>query len=165
MISAEDIIRTLDLKPADEGGFYRETYRSEEKVLRKSLPKRYRASKSIATAIYYLLTPGARSRLHRLPTDEIYHFYLGDPVTMLQLHPGGKAESITLGHEIDKGEQVQVTVPRDTWQGSFLKEGGRFALLGTTMAPGFDTSDYEAGDRTFLIQRYPDEKELTTRLT
>ena len=166
MISAEELIRILGLKPLpQEGGFYRETYRSIEKVLLEALPDRYRISKSFGTAIYYLLTPDTCSRLHRLPTDETFHFYLGDPVTMLQLHPDGTSQVIVLGPEIDKGEQFQVTVPRGVWQGSFLKEGGKFALLGTTMAPGFDLSDYEAGERNSLMQRYPDRKALITRLT
>lgn len=166
MISAEEIIRILGLKPLpQEGGFYRETYRSVEKVPLEAPPDRYRIPKSFSTAIYYLLTPDTCSRLHRLPTDETFHFYLGDPVTMLQLHPDGTSQVIVLGPEIDKGEQFQVTVPRGVWQGSFLKEEGKFALLGTTMAPGFDLSDYEGGERNSLMQRYPDRKELIARLT
>ena len=111
MISAEEIIGILGLKPLpQEGGFYRETYRSIEKVLLEALPDRYRISKSFGTAIYYLLTPDTCSRLHRLPTDETFHFYLGDPVTMLQLHPDGTSQVIVLGPEIDKGEQFQVSV-------------------------------------------------------
>ena len=109
--------------------------------------------------------PGACSRLHRLSSDEIFHFYLGDPVTMLFLHPGGGSEEIALGQDIEQGSLLQVTVPRGTWQGSFLQPGGRFALLGNTVAPGFDYADYEAGDRNALTGRYPERKELIARLT
>ncbi|MDD5591327.1 MAG: cupin domain-containing protein [Dehalococcoidales bacterium] len=166
MLSADEIIRILDLHPlAEEGGFYRETYRSAENVSLDALPDRYTTSKRFATAIYYLLIPDTCSRLHRLPTDETYHFYFGDPVIMLNLYPGGMSRVIVLGPAIDKGEQVQFTVPRGVWQGSFLKRRGSFALLGTTMAPGFDSTDYEAGERNRLVQEYPGLEEMIVRLT
>lgn len=163
---AKEIIKILGLQPlAKEGGFYRETYRSVEKISKESLPARYTISKPFGTAIYYLLTPDTCSVLHRLPTAEIFHFYLGDPVIMLQLHPDRRSEVIILGPEIDKDEQVQVIVPEGIWQGAVLKEGGKFALMGTTMAPGFDFSDYEAGKRASLVQSYPERKDLIFRLT
>jgi hypothetical protein len=166
MILAKDIVRIFGLQPlSEEGGFYKETYRSSEAVPLDALPDRYRTPKALSTAIYYLLTPDTFSSLHKLPTDEIYHFYLGDPVIMLNLHPNGTSETIVLGPEVDKGQQVQVIVPKHTWQGSFLKEKGNFALMGTTMAPGFDFSDYEAGNRAHLIEKYPDKKELIIKLT
>jgi len=146
-----------------EGGLYRRTYRSDEIIPKSALPERYSTSKRFGTAIYYLLTPDTRSALHRLPTDEIYHFYLGDPVEMLQLHPDGTSEIIILGPEIGKGQKVQVVVPKGTWQGSILMEGGRFALMGTTMSPGFDFSDYEPGDIS-LAEKYPSRKEMIKRL-
>ena len=136
-----------------------------EEIPKEALPSRYNKSKPFGTAIYYLLTPDTYSALHRLPTDEIYHFYMGDAVIMLQLHPDGTSELITLGKRIDKGEQLQVIVPKGTWQGSFLKEGGKFALMGTTMAPGFDFSDYEEGERAFLLKKYPEHRDLIIRLT
>ena len=166
MLTAEEIIRKLSLKPLPgEGGFYRETYRSEEKIPMKGLPGRYSSAKSFCTAIYYLLTPDTCSALHRLSSDELFHFYLGDPVSMLQLHPGGTSKLLTLGQDVEKNEHLQVAVSRGTWLGAFLNEGGSFALMGTTMAPGFDFSDYEHGDREKLVRQYPDRKELITRLT
>ena len=166
ILTAEEIIRELGLKPLPaEGGFYRETYRSEEKIPTDGLPARYRSAKSFCTAIYYLLTPETCSALHRLPSDEIFHFYLGDPVSMLQLHPGGSSELIALGHDPGRGEKLQVVVPRATWLGAFLNQGGRFALMGTTVAPGFDFSDYEHPSRQELIRQYPDRRELILKLT
>jgi len=169
-ISAEEVIDLLDLKPLRvEGGFFRETYRSPEEVTTDVLSERYDSSrtagKAFSTAIYYLLTPETFSTLHRLPTDEVYHFYLGDPVIMLQLHRDGSSDLTTLGHELGRGQKVQVVVPHGTWHGSFLEGGGRFVLLGTTMAPGFDFSDYEPGDRASLIMKFPDRSELIERLT
>jgi predicted cupin superfamily sugar epimerase len=166
MISADEIKTILGLQPlSQEGGFYKETYRCEEKIPQNALPERYSTSKNVSTAIFYLLTPDTCSRLHRLPSDEVYHFYLGDPVVMLQLHPNGKSAMLVIGPEIDKGQSVQIVVPRGTWQGSFLKEGGRFALLGATVSPAFDFSDYDAGVQNVLVQKYPGHKDLIVRLT
>jgi len=165
MLTAEEIISKFGLKPLpEEGGFYRETYRSEEKIPNKGLPARYSSAKSFCTAIYYLLSPDTCSALHRLSSDELFHFYLGDPVSMLQLHPGGTSQLLTLGQNVEKDEHLQVVVSRGTWLGAFLDEGGSFALMGTTMAPGFDFSDYEHGDREELIRQYPDQKELIFKL-
>ncbi len=165
MLSADDIIKIFALKPLPmEGGYYSETWRSNEIVAHSALPDRYRADKSFGTAIYYLLTPDTRSALHRLPTDEIFHFYLGDPVEMLLLHENGKGEIITLGSDIESGQQIQFVVPRGVWQGSHLIEGGRFGLMGTTVAPGFDFEDYEAGNFGILSTAYPDCTDLINRL-
>ncbi|MSU79525.1 MAG: cupin domain-containing protein [Gemmataceae bacterium] len=166
MLTAEELIRRLDLQPhPKEGGWFRETYRAAETLAQSSLPGRYPADRSASTAIYYLLTPTTFSALHRLRTDEVFHFYLGDPVRMLQLAPDGTERSIVLGNDIVNGQELQVIVPRDIWQGSMLEPGGRFALLGCTVAPGFDYADYEHGDRAELLARYPDHVELIRRLT
>ena len=161
----DELKELLNLKPLPgEGGFYAETYRSEETIPSDHLPERYGIPKSFGTAIYYLLTPDTFSALHRLPTDEIYHFYLGDPVVMLQLFENGKGEIITLGSDITAGHLVQHMVPRGTWQGSFLKPGGEYALLGTTMSPGFDFSDFELGERTTLLTSHPEYTSQIARL-
>jgi hypothetical protein len=165
MLTAAQMIAALDLRPLPrEGGYYRETYRSAEVVPAGALPPRYHAARSAATAIYYLLTPDTFSALHRLPTDEVFHFYLGGPVQMLQLPPGGQGRVITLGTDLEARQQPQVVVPRGVWQGSCLA-GGAFALLGTTMAPGFEFTDYEGGDRAALSREYPDFADLIERLT
>ena len=166
MVSADDIIRLFGMKPLPgEGGYYAETYRSADVLDAGALPARYGRDKTCSTTILYLLTPDTCSVLHKLPTDEVYHFYLGDPVTMLQLFPDGTSRSVTLGPDILNGQQVQVMVPRDTWQGSMLRDGGRFALMGTTMAPGFDFSDFEPGERQALLTHYPDQEHMILRLT
>ncbi len=164
-MDAETIIRELGLRPHPEGGFYRETYRSGEKIAAAALPARYGKERDLSTAIYYLLTPGSFSSLHRLQSDELFHFHLGDPVTMLQLHYDGRGETITLGQEILAGQQLQVVVPRGVWQGMFLNDGGRFALLSTTVSPGFDFADFEVGTREGLARQYPSSAALIERLT
>jgi predicted cupin superfamily sugar epimerase len=90
---------------------------------------------------------------------------MGDSVTMLQLHPDGSSEIITLGHDLERGEKPQVVVPHGVWQGTFLNDGGEFALMGTTMSPGFDWDDFELGDRRELIEQYPDREDMIIRLT
>ena len=145
--TADDIIRLLDLKPLTiEGGFFRETYRSPALV---ELPL-YRGQRCLATAIYYLLTPDTFSRMHRVPGEEVFHFYLGDPAEMLQLNPDGSGDIITMGQDIAAGMKLQHVVPGAWWQGARLKPGGRFALMGTTMSPGFEYEDYEVGKREEL---------------
>ncbi len=167
MPTAEEIIRLLRLEPLPrEGGWYRETYRSALRLPADVLAPRYRDARSAGTAIYYLLTPDTFSALHRLPTDEVFHFYLGDPVEMLQLGPnsadGGRI--LTLGSDILAGQHVQTVIPAGVWQGSLLREGGAFALMGTTMTPGFDFVDYEAADGDALIAAFPDFAERINRL-
>lgn len=165
MLSADDIIEKLNLKPLPlEGGYYRETYRSAEKLPGGAWPDRFKDDKSLGTAIYYFLTADTRSVLHRLPADEIYHFYLGDPVRMLLLYPDGKGETIILGPDIESGQHLQFVVPRGVWQGSYLPEGGRSALMGTTMSPGFDFSDYEPAKREILMESHPKFHNLIEKL-
>jgi predicted cupin superfamily sugar epimerase len=165
-MTAQEIIAWLDLKPLEgEGGYFREAYRAAETLPGTAFRQGFQKSKHLSTAIYYLLTPDTCSALHRLPSDEVYHFYLGDPVIMLQLYPDGAAQTVTLGSDLTAGQQVQVIVPQGVCQGSFLKEGGDFALMGTTMAPGFDYSDFQAGKREELIEKYPAQAELIRRLT
>ena len=165
-MTADEIKRLLALEPLEmEGGYFRETYRSAESVAASALPDRYGGARSFATAIYYLLTPDACSRLHRLASDEVFHFYLGDPVTMLQIHPAGRCEVLTLGPDVAAGQRVQVVVPRGVWQGCLLAGDGCFALMGTTVAPGFERADYEPADRESLIAAHPDVRELIERLT
>ena len=165
-MNAQVLIEKLGLQPlAGEGGFYRETYRSSERVTASALPERYKTDKEFATAIYYLLTPETISALHRLPTDEVFHFYLGDPVLMLQLYPGGTGERIILGPDILSGQVVQCVVPKFVWQGATLIEGGQFALMGTTMSPAFDFADLELGNRAELLAKYGEHSGLINRLT
>lgn len=165
MFSAEEVIAALKLQPHPvEGGFFRETYRSTESLPQSVLPKNP-GDRSLCTAIYYLLTPQTVSAMHQLPTDEIFHFYLGDPVEMLQLWPGGTAKQLVLGSNLLAGQLPQTVVPGGVWQGTFLIPGGRFALLGATMAPGFDYVDYRSGNREELQPLYPEVAGLIEKLT
>lgn len=167
-MNAHDIITLLNLQPLPvEGGYFRETWRSPLTAGQAVLPLRYTSERSLGSAIYYLLTSerDSFSALHRLSTDEIYHFYLGDPVEMLLLAPDLSARRIILGHHLAAGEHVQFVVPAGTWQGSRLIAGGSYALLGTTMSPGFDPADYQPGLRDELISQYPQHAASIQALT
>lgn len=166
MSRADELIERLGLQPHPrEGGFFRETYRSEESLASESIDARYFGPRSISTAIYYLLKPGTFSALHRLKSDEVFHFYLGGPVRMLQLFPDGRGETIVLGPDLEAGQQLQVTAPRNVWQGTLLEPGSDFALLGCTVAPGFDYVDYEHASRDEMMRQYPQHAELIQQLT
>lgn len=166
METAEQIIKIFGMKPLpEEGGYYVETFRSKEKIAENALPNRYKDSKAFGTAILYLLTNQNFSAMHRICSDEIFHFYLGDPVTMLHLYSDGSSKVFTLGREIQKGHCVQLVVPKYTWQGCRVQRAGKFALLGTTVAPGFSLDDFELACRDELLKRYPDREELIHRLT
>ncbi len=137
-------------------------------------------ARPIATAIFYLLTsrPAENaqgnivssnlpsfSAFHRLRSDEIYHFYLGDPLEITLLYPDGTSRQVILGQDIFHGQQLQLVVPHGAWQGTRLASGGRFALIGTTMAPGYTDADYEHGDRETLLAQYPHERERILAMT
>ena len=165
-MTAEEIIAWLKLKPhPKEGGFFSETYRAGETIPVDVLPSRYSGPRAFGTCIYYLLTPATFSAMHRLQSDEVFHFYLGDPVEILQLWPGGTGKTVVLGPDLRAGMQPQVIVPRGVWQGSRLIAGGRFALLGCTVAPGFDYADYEHGQRSDLIPSHSQFREKIIALT
>ena len=161
-MTAKEIIKRLNLRKHHEGGYFVETYRSGEAVTDPQ-----RGQRSYSTAIYYMLTPDTFSEMHRLTADEIYHFYLGDPVEMLHLHPDGSGKRLLLGKDIKKGMQPQVLIPSGVWQGARPLPGETFgfSLMGTTMAPGFEYHDYQSGGRQELIRQYPGFKELITALT
>jgi len=156
MDTKEDIIKKLGLLPLPgEGGYYRETYRSGATVDAKSVGIDAEGRRSVGTAIFYLVGPDEFSALHRLKTDELFHFYAGDPVEMLQISEDGTVKKVLLGPDVLSGHEPQVLVQAGVWQGTRLQGRGSWALLGTTMAPGFEFSDFELGARKALTARYP----------
>jgi len=166
MLTAERIIKLYNMKPLpDEGGYYVETYRSQEGIEKACLPERFGEDRCHSTAIFYLLTPDTKSFFHRLKSDEIYHFYLGDPVQMVLIHPNGTTKVLFLGQDLQAGQFVQAVVPAGIWMGSMLLEGGKFALMGTTVAPGFEFSDREMGEREMLLDQYPQHEGFIKMLT
>ncbi|MSP18638.1 MAG: cupin domain-containing protein [Bdellovibrionales bacterium] len=155
MLTHTEIIKKLNLIPLeDEGGFFSQTFKDSSSVLfhKSNSTDKLRAA---STAIYFLITPDHFSVLHRLPQVEIFHFYLGSPVEMLQICPLGNVKKIILGHDVLGDQQVQVIIDRATWQGTRLVPGGDWALMGATVSPGFEFSDLQVASRSELILQHP----------
>jgi predicted cupin superfamily sugar epimerase len=159
-MTADEIKKLLNLEPHPvEGGYFRRTYTSSTKV---DLPRGTRAQ---STSIYYLLESGTFSEMHVLDSDEMFHFYLGDPVEMLQLFPDGGSAVLTLGQDLLAGQHVQVLVPAGVWQGMRMIGCGQVALLGCTVTPGFDFADYRNANAHELIAKWPGEADRIRALT
>ena len=157
-LSAEEVKMLLGLKPHPrEGGWYVRTYEAGELVAAEAFGDgRYASARRTGTAIYYLLEPDTFSEMHRLQSDEVFHFYAGDAVEMLQLREGGRGAVVVIGNDLVRGERPQVVVERGVWQGSRLVAGGKWALLGCTVSPGFEFEDYETGGREELSAGGPE---------
>jgi uncharacterized protein len=159
-MTANEIKGLLKLEPHPiEGGWFRRTYTSAATV------ELSRGSRSQGSAIYYLLEAGTFSEMHVLESDEIFHFYLGDPVEMLQLHPDGRSRVLTLGPDLSAGHQLQVVVPAGVWQGARLTGNGKVALLGCTVTPGFNYADYHNAKYAELAAKWPEQAERIRALT
>jgi hypothetical protein len=159
-MTADEIKHLLKLEPHPvEGGWYRRTYTSSVSVAL------LRGVRPYGTAIYYLLEAGTFSEMHMLASDEMFHFYLGDPVEMLQLHPDGGSAVLTLGQDLQAGQHVQLVVPAGVWQGTRLIGDGKVALLGCTVTPGFDFADYRNAGYAELAAQWPLEAERIRELT
>jgi len=161
----EQIIKKLGLIPLpEEGGLYFETFRSPIEVEADLSGSGIKEKRKASTCIYYLISPDDYSALHKVRSDEIFHFYCGDPVEMLQVDDHG-CRKILIGSDLLNGQTPQVIVPAGLWQGMRLKEGGQFALMGTTVSPGFEFIDFELASRDEMLRRFPDNREEILRYT
>ncbi|MFH1263460.1 MAG: cupin domain-containing protein [Pseudomonadota bacterium] len=159
-MNAPDIIRLLDLKPLpEEGGYYKEIFRAEGKIPGGTLPN-HSGERSYCTIIYYLVTPTEFSGLHKVRSDEIFHFLRGDPVEMVQIADNGRLTRIRIGFDLPHGLLPHVVVPAGVWQGTKLTAEGAWALLVCTVAPGFEFADFEGGSYDRLSRLFPQHKEI-----
>ena len=157
-VNADDLILKLSLEPHPEGGWYRQTYRSEQAV------ETTRGVRAASTAIYFLLQGEEFSALHRIASDEVWHFYMGSPLRVEAITREGAHEWFVLGNDLSAGEVLQAWVPAGDWFGACLARGG-WALVGCTVAPGFDFMDFEMGGREELLARFPQCEDVVRRLT
>jgi uncharacterized protein len=155
MISAAQLIQQYHLQPHPEGGWYKETYKSNEQITANALPQRFSGSRAFSTAIYFLLEAGNFSAFHRIKSDECWHFYTGDPLWIYVIDHGGKLSVIHLGNDIDQGQLFQYMVPANCWFASRPAPGSSFCFVGCTVAPGFDFADFELADAGMLADLYP----------
>ena len=162
---AEYWIRAAGLKPHPEGGWYRETYRSSETVPAAGLPPRFGGARSLSTAILFLLEGQTFSALHRIKADEVWHFHAGGILRISILESDGAAREIRLGVDPAGGAAVQAVVPAGTWFGARLERPDAYALVGCTVAPGFDFTDFEMGDRAALTNQFPGHRAMIEEMT
>jgi predicted cupin superfamily sugar epimerase len=159
-------IDTLRLLPHPEGGYFRETYRAESSIAQEALPAGFDGPRSISTAIYFLLDGENFSAFHRLRSDEVWHFYAGTPLLIHVIKPGsGEYAEIELGADLDRGQAPQAVVRAGWWFACRVRDPESFALVGCTVAPGFDFADFEMARRGGLIQAFPQHQELIERFT
>lgn len=154
-------IERLGLEPHPEGGYFKETYRSAESAEFTDFP----SERNVSTGIYFLLTAGNFSAFHRIKSDEMWHYYAGDALSIYVIKQNGGVSEIKLGLDLEKGQVPQAVVPAHSWFASKMQEGGEYGLVGCTVAPGFDFEDFEMADRHELITEYPQHKPLITSLT
>ena len=164
MKTAADWIKTLALIEHPEGGYFREIYRAGESIPAEALPARYGGPRAFSTSIYFLLRAGQVSHIHRLRSDEIWHFYEGGPL-LFHAFDESSYRRLRLGRDPGAGEVLQAVLPRGVLFGAEPLRAGSFALCGCTVAPGFDFADFEFGRREDLLARFPRHKALISRLT
>jgi len=158
-------IKKLNLAPHPEGGFYRQTYKADLVLPREALPPQFTGPRPASTAIYFLLEQESFSAFHRLRSDELWHFYAGAPLLVHVIGVSGEYSKILLGDDPESGEELQAVVKSGCWFASHVKDGKSFALVGCTVAPGFDFEDFELAKREELTRRYPQHRELIEKLT
>ena len=156
---AEQIIKSLKLLPHPEGGYYKEMYRSEQKVNLDS-----GKSRNLSTSIYYLLENEDKSRFHRIESDELWFFHQGNPLEIVSIQNGMLIKTV-LGNNFENGEVPQAVIPARTWFASRVKNNKGYALVSCTVAPGFDFDDFELADRDELIKEFPDLIKYINALT
>jgi predicted cupin superfamily sugar epimerase len=165
MNNANEWIQALQLERHPEGGWYREVYRDDESIPHHGLPSRFSGERSFSTAIYFLLTGTDFGALHRLKQDEIWHAYAGTSLTIHTIDPEGHYETITLGRDIRAGEHLMVVVKGGWLFGETVDDPDSYALVGCTVAPGFDFADFEMPSRSELVEQYPQHRKIIEQLT
>jgi len=158
-------IDKLRLAPHPEGGWFVQTYRSAESVRDGQLPHRFEGDRVFSTAIYYLLEGKEFSAFHRIKSDEVWHFYAGGSLTLYVTEGQGRLVQKKLGRDPEKGESFQAIVEAGSWFGAALDDPKSYALVGCTVAPGFEYADFELADRSRLLAEYPEHRKIIERLT
>ena len=165
MTTADYWIKKLDLQRHPEGGYFRETYRSGEVILKRALPPRFSGNRVFATCIYFLLTRNEYSAFHTIRQDEIWHFYEGSSLSIHIIDRNGEYSVLRLGRNIENGQSFQAVVPADCWFAAAVDNPQACALVGCTVAPGFDFADFEMADRNRLVELYPEHRAIIEQYT
>ncbi|MBE9467811.1 MAG: cupin domain-containing protein [Bacteroidetes bacterium] len=165
MTKIEQIITNLNLKPHPEGGYFKETYRSEGEINENSLDSNYIGKRNYSTCIYFLLTSNMFSSFHKIKQDEIWHFYEGSPIRLYTISERGKLSEFIIGRDIANGQSPQLIVPAKHWFAARVINENDYSLVGCTVSPGFDFNDFELAKRKKLISKFPQHKQIIKELT
>ena len=164
MSITNQLIQKYNLEPHSEGGWYKQTYKSNEEIGADALPERFGASRAFSTAIYFLLEKGNFSAFHRIKSDECWHFYAGDPLLIYIIEQTGRLKVISLGSDHEKGQSFQYVVPANCWFASRPAPGSEYCFVGCTVSPGFEFEDFELAELTELSVMYPQHKSIIIEL-
>ena len=164
MSIADQLIQKYNLEPHPEGGWYKQTYKSNEEIAADALPERFGANRAFSTAIYFLLEKGNFSAFHRIKSDECWHFYAGDPLLIYIIEQNGDLIVIALGNDLEKGQTFQCVVPANCWFASRPAPKSEYSFVGCTVSPGFEFEDFELADVTALSVMYPQHKSIIKEL-
>ena len=164
-MTVDYLVKTLNLLPHPEGGYYKETYRANLQLAKNALPEGFSGDRNIATAIYFLIEKNNFSALHKIKSDETWHFYYGDALEVIEIDENGILTATAIGKNLEDGEVFQYTVKANNWFGSRVKAGGDFSLVGCTVAPGFDFNDFELGKKEDLLKLFPNHKKVIIEMT
>lgn len=165
-LTAEELIDTFQMdRLPGEGGWFKETYRARGKIPWNVLEGEHGGARNYSTGIYYMLRAGEKSLLHRIKSDEMWHFYAGDPLMLVEIAPSGAVTETILGNDLGAGHTPQYVVPAGHWFGAYPNVGSVYAFVGCTVAPGFEFEDFELGERSALLAEFPDAKTAIERLT
>lgn len=168
-MTASDYIASLTMQPHPEGGYYRQTYEAAETIPYTALPDRFGGPRPYSTAIYFLLENHHRSALHRIQSDEVWHFYAGRPLNVYVIEPvSGTLSTIRLGNDPGQGEVFQAVVQAGCWFGA--KPVGdvslpAFSLVGCTVAPAFDFAEFELAEKGSMLAQFPQHEAIVRLLT
>ena len=164
MSFTNQLIQKYNLQPHPEGGWYKQTYKSNEEINADALPERFGANRAFSTAIYFLLEKGNFSAFHRIKSDECWHFYVGDPLLIYIIEKNGGLKVISLGSDLEKGHSFQYVVPANCWFASRPAPISEYCFVGCTVSPGFEFEDFELADATELSVMYPQHKSIIKEL-
>ena len=165
MINADYWIKKLGLKRHPEGGYFKETYRSSEVILKHALPARFNGDRVFSTCIYFLLDKKEFSAFHVIQQDEVWHFYEGSSLTIHIIDQKGEYTTVKLGKNIKDGESFQAVVRAGCWFAAAVKNTESYSLVGCTVAPGFDFADFKMADRNNLVELYPEHRDIIEKYT
>ena len=165
MTRIKQLINKLNLQQHPEGGFYKETYRSEGVIPQSALTKEFSGDRNYSTGIYFLLTSDNFSAFHRIKQDEMWHYYEGSPLVVHMIDQKGNYSFKKIGLDLEDGQVPQFVVPKGVWFASEVSEPNSYSLVGCTVSPGFDFADFELADKNSLSDEFPDHSKIIQRLS